>query len=146
MRHSKLIRLFVNFILLAGAAAIGIWTCSSPERIGSSFAKTSYYLLFLLFSLWIFALIQWLLEQNFRWRSFLSSYGSGLLLSLFLTLLLFAFVPTELRVLNDEVDIVSVSRSMALERRVDTVAEARRVNDELVPYIRSIIAPSARWD
>lgn len=97
----------------------------SDKFMKLAFSHATYYILLFLFLNWLLSLINFLQFKRFNPRIFFRAYWPGLVAALAMASVVFISVPAHPRVLSDETNILSVSKSMTTERRVDNVTEGR---------------------
>jgi hypothetical protein len=100
------------------------------------YTHLSYYLILLAFGLWCFAFSRSLSFAGIA--GFIRSWRAGILICAALTIVLQLAVPTQFRVLSDEANLVSISKSMLFERKVDKVTEGYWYHENFHPIGRSI--------
>ena len=93
-----------------GLVAAGI---SSPARISDLFGETTYPILWLVFLVWFVQFGLFLRSEDFSWKGFLRESWPVLVVAMLLTVMTAIAVPPKFRVLADEANLASVSRSMA---------------------------------
>lgn len=83
------------------------------------FTRLSYYFVLLLFFTWVVIILgRFRFDQTF-YRNFSRNVLPPLLISLAFSASIFLAVKPEFRVLDDEADLLAVSRSMTVEKRID---------------------------
>jgi len=102
------------FGVLAVIASIGLFSAgvSSPDRMRDLFGETSYYILWLIFLVWFVQFGIFLRSTGFSLKRFLRESWPVLVVALLLTVMTAVAVPPKFRVLADEANLASVSRSM----------------------------------
>jgi len=88
------------------------------------FIHTSWYIITLLMAIWMLALVRFYLEYKAEIKTRIKSSLPGLIVSAILAVIIFVSVPPALRVLNDEVNLLSVSRSMTADKTAVVIDEA----------------------
>ena len=112
-------RTAISCLLLVISVCLYIISFRNPSRITTLFSESSYYLMGLVWGAWIISLVGFCLKKKYSIPSLIRRHRSGLFLTFLLTSIVFTSVPTSLRVLSDEANILSVSKSMIFEKRVD---------------------------
>jgi hypothetical protein len=102
------------FGALAVMVSIGIVSAgiSSPDRMRDLFGETTYYILWLTFLIWFVQFGIFLRSIGFSWKGFLCESWPVFAVALLLTVMTAVAVPPKFRVLADEANLASVSRSM----------------------------------
>ena len=95
------------------------------------FARTSYYFMFALFIIWLIQLSRYLALLNFSPRGFFKAHWPGLVLSLTVTVIVFATVPIQFKVLGDETNLLSVSQDMYYHKGAYLISMAKFYNENL---------------
>ena len=126
---------------LLSAAAVLVYSLSDftadHARARAFFDYSAFYCMALLCACWAFTLVRVLRGKDLR--AFFSVNKWGLLAALALTTVIFVSVPPQLRILSDEANLVSVSKSMAMERRSLIITQAK--------FHSSLFQPVQRaWD
>ena len=108
------------FGVLAVIASIGLFSAgvSSPDRMRDLFGETTYYILWLLFLVWFVQFGLFLRSTGFSLKRFLRESWPVLVVALLLTVMTAVAVPPKFRVLADEANLASVSRSMVDSKTV----------------------------
>jgi len=108
------------FGVLAVIASIGIVFAgiSSPDRTRDLFGETTYYILWLIFLVWFVQFGIFLRSTGFSWKRFLRESWPVFVVALLLTVMTAVAVPPKFRVLADEANLASVSRSMVYSKTV----------------------------
>jgi hypothetical protein len=78
----------------------------------------SYYVIFIMSGFWLF------LSWPF-FKTTLSGKTKAILISLFLTIMVFVSIPPKYRVLSDETNLLSVSQSMTFRRDISNVTQSK---------------------
>jgi len=91
---------------------------SSLDRMRDLFGETTYYILWLLFLVWFVQFGIFLRSTGFSWKRFLRESWPVLVVALLLTVMTAIAVPPKFRVLADEANLASVSRSMVYSKTV----------------------------
>lgn len=97
-----------------------------------------YYLTFALVTAWIAVIIQCLRHYRPDIKSFIKSYGYGLLFSVIVCAIISASVKPQFRVLSDETNLLSISKSMLYERKADNVTMGTWYYNNFHPITRAI--------
>jgi len=113
---------YLSLLILLATSALLSFSLFKPEYLHFCFSRISYYCILTLFLSWIFVIIQYFREKHIDLRSCWREYGLGFIISLILTCLIFISVKPYFRVLADETNLVSVSKSMVFEKSVDDVS------------------------
>lgn len=95
------------------------------------FIHTSYYIISALVMSWLWALVRLHGHYKDEMKSRLKLAAPGLVFSLSVVVIIFVSVKPELRVLNDEINLLSVSRSLSSDRKPVVINEAVRYYDKL---------------
>jgi len=98
-----------------GLVSAGI---SSPDRMRDLFGETTYSILWLIFLIWFVQFGIFLRSIEFTWKGFLRESWPVLVVALLLTVMTAVAVPPKFRVLADEANLASVSRSMVYYKTV----------------------------
>lgn len=132
----KIILYFLNLLLFLVAVGLYIITFFDRSLMRPFFSYGAYYLILLLVLFWIITLLQCLSQYKPNLKSFIKSYGLGLVVSLLLTSLIFTSVQPIFRVLSDETNLLAVSKSMTYEKRIDNVTMGKWYYDNFYPIRR----------
>ncbi len=119
------IKIGVAMVAVWAALILIILTFFNPDFMAAFFSRQAYYFILGLFVLWVLTLIRLLISAKPDLGLFLRAYGRGLIVSLLLSIAIFASVKPYFRVLADETNLLAVSKSMTYERRVDNVTEGK---------------------
>jgi hypothetical protein len=92
--------------------------------IEKCFIHASYYIITLLVFVWLLTLLRFYREYNSEIRTKIKSSLPGLIFSVVLAVIIFVSVRPGLRVLNDEINLLSVSRSMVHNKTAVVIDEA----------------------
>jgi len=108
------------FGVLSVIASIGLFSAAvtSPDRMRDLFGETTYYILWLLFLVWFVQFGIFLRSTGFSLKRFLREAWPVLVVALLLTVMTAVAVPPKFRVLADEANLASVSRSMVDSKTV----------------------------
>jgi len=109
------------FLLIASALAIA--TTINQIFMQACFMNFTYYLLALLVIAWVIVIIQDVQAQKTDIGLFLKEYGLGILFSVVLVSGIFVSVEPFFRLLSDETNLLSVSRSMTYSKSVGNVTQ-----------------------
>lgn len=112
------ISVVIFFILLAASL-------SSMDMMQEMFVKGSFYIFLLLFIVWIYHINSYLRETNFSFASFSRKRYVGALFALLATCIVFLSVEIEFKILSDETNLVSISRSLFFDKEVFNVLSGR---------------------
>jgi len=117
-RKIKLIIYLLNPAFLIAFLFLLGYSLTSKEVMTSLFAYTSYYLILLLIVVWIIETALLLKSLNFSLNLLLKKYWPGILIALVLTSLVFISVKVQFKTLSDETNLLSISRSMLIDKTV----------------------------
>ncbi|HTL48832.1 MAG TPA: hypothetical protein VL688_12300 [Verrucomicrobiae bacterium] len=123
-QQPKAPRLF-SLAAISAALAIGVWTALDRGRLLMWFYRYSYYAMGLLFFMWIYGLVLAWREAKPDARRFLKENGAGLLFCLALAALVFISSRPQYRLLSDETNLLSVSKSMLYDKHVANVTQGK---------------------
>jgi len=113
-------------------AALG-YCLSAKSRALFVFINFSYSLFFILLCLWAVCTALFIKEADvLKW---LKENRVGILVAFCLTALCFFFIDAWFRLLSDETNLVAVSQSMALQKKVYLTKMGRLVNNDLLPLV-----------
>lgn len=118
--NQRLLKILGLALFVASLALIFI-AHRKPSLLFWSNSHFAYYFMLGLFAFWILSLIFFLKEHPWNLIVWSRENRNGLLLSLFLTILIFATVDPYFKILADETNLLSVSKSMVEKRTVDNV-------------------------
>jgi hypothetical protein len=90
----------------------------SQDQMREVFGKTTYYILWIVFLVWIVQFGIYLKSINFSFIEFISESWPVLIFAAILTVMIAISNPPKLRVLSDETNLASVSRSMLENKNV----------------------------
>lgn len=136
MDKKWLFRLFLNvFIVLLTIIAV-VLTYMNQVLMRVCFVHGAYYLIFVLFVLWIVTLLEFANVKQLNLLSFLRRHALDLFFCFALSVLVFISTGPMFRLFADEVNLLSVSRSMLYEKRVDSVVEGLKYLKEFHPLTR----------
>jgi hypothetical protein len=110
---SKWLQLGVPIVAFGALLA---WGLTSPERMKMSFVHGAYYTFWLLLVAWVVVTWRWVQRHSSFVKEVLRSNWPGLVFVLLVVVAVFLSVPIELKVLSDEANLVSLSRSLARDR------------------------------
>lgn len=128
----------LNCLLLATAAFLYVITSMDPTLIGEVFWPWAYFLMVTLFVLWIGTLIELSRSERPDPRAFARKYGAGIGICFVITGSVFLTVRPAYRVVRDDVDLLSIARTMTYEQRADDVTEGKWINDVFRPVARRV--------
>jgi hypothetical protein len=112
---------FVAWINWAVCGGLLAYSFTGRDVMEKCFLKLTYYSLTALILVSAFLWLQTLRHEKFSWWAFFKSYGIGLGGSLVLATLIFLSSKPEFRVLSDETNLLSISRSFFYERTPSVV-------------------------
>jgi hypothetical protein len=121
---------------LAGCAIAAI-TVGNPLWMRTAFSHTGYYLILTLAICWVLISAEALSASGWQAKSVLKEYGPGLVLSLLVSVVIFLSVKPMFRVLADETNLISISKTMTRERRVDNILSGFWYYDSFTPLRRA---------
>lgn len=102
-----------------------ILTLPNRPLMHSAFTYGSYYFILGMCLLWAYSLASLYYSQGGSVVHFLKKHWKGILASFLLASLIFISVPKYFRVLNDETNLLSVSKSMTFNKDVENRTEGR---------------------
>lgn len=119
-----------NVLLASCALAVSgvffaLMTVARPPFLHACFLKASFYIMLLLVFSFAAAVRHVLQEEKPAVRQFFAGHGAGLVLSFALAAVIFLSVKPYFRILDDEANLVAVSKSMAAERSVANVTQGK---------------------
>jgi len=82
----------------------------------------------ILFTAWVIFFVQAVEDSGVSVRAFLRNYGWGIFVSLLLTGFIFISVKPQFRLLSDETNLLSVSKSMAFNKTVENVTHGKWID------------------
>ncbi len=110
-------------LMVAAAFIIALVSFSNPPLMKTLYSRTAYYFITLLAVLWVGAIIRCLRAEAFEIKIFLRVHAKGFLFAGAICLLISISVQPNFRVLSDETNLLSVSRSMTYHKTVDNITE-----------------------
>jgi hypothetical protein len=128
--HKKL-NFLIAILLITLFSALLIYSFTSRNVMTWFYAKTSYYFLFTLCSLWLWQFIRFLKHLNLSLNDFIKSYWPGICLSLVLTAIVFTTIPVQFKILGDETNLLSVSQSMYYNKDARIISMAEYYHGDL---------------
>jgi 4-amino-4-deoxy-L-arabinose transferase-like glycosyltransferase len=129
---------FCNYFFIISAILLSAISVISIPFSRACISHTGFYLTFILFLLWICALIRSLAASKPDVPGFIKSNAAGIVISILLACTIFLSVEPIFRVLSDETNLASVSKSMLYERRADNVTMGKWYYDNFYPMNREI--------
>lgn len=111
----KLIFSFAGIGLFLG---LGIQTYLYPDTTGLYFAKSSYFILMLMVTTWLYSAIKFLQAQNVTVTTFGKKYWENIVLALILTAIIFWGADVKFKTLSDETNLLAVSKSMFIDKSI----------------------------
>lgn len=130
-------RIQVLWALNALAGIVLVWSLTIRERMDFCLSRLSYYLVGFLVVLWFITVVRFLATRKAAPSELWKRYRAAALLSLAFAAFIFATSKPGFRVFDDELKIVSVSKSMAEERTVDNVIMSIRYYNQTSPIHKS---------
>lgn len=130
-------RWFSLTVLLA-AVIIASATYFERNLMISSLRNATFYCIFALFLAWAFITLLYLIDIKFSARRFLEQNWRGLLFSLLVSIVVFISLKPYFRILSDETNLLSVSRSMLYSKTADNLTEGSFFYGSIAP-INSVI-------
>lgn len=97
----------------------------------SYFTNLTYYIVFLIVILWIWAMARSLLGKKVNAKKLIADHKGVLIVALFLSAAIFTSVKPALRIFSDEAVLVGQSRVMFEENKADFVTQSLRTYDEI---------------
>ncbi|MDP2654395.1 MAG: hypothetical protein Q8Q08_10245 [Candidatus Omnitrophota bacterium] len=122
-----------NITALFMWAAVFIFTAARKPLMRDAFLYSSYYIIFALTVSWAYSLVMLWREKSPRPPQFFRTHWRGLAFSFVLASIVFVSVPKQLRVLNDETNLLSVGKSMMSNRNVHNIMEGQRAYGRFWP-------------
>ena len=125
---SSLISTIILIINILGILIFGgiiLYSLTHKPWMRYAFTYFSYYIVFALSVAWVLSLINLQQNNGFRLIPFLRLHWKGLLISFLLTSIVFISVSKYFRVLSDETNLLSVSKSMTFYKHVLNITEGR---------------------
>lgn len=113
------------FVLILSALGLAVWTASNKAALPQFFIRYSYYAVTVLFLAWLYTLVYFLRAIEFSFVDFFKRHYAALLSCFVVSVLVFLSVGPYFRVLSDETNLLSVSRSMLLKHTVENVTQAK---------------------
>lgn len=129
MKKSGVYSLYAVFALIA--VIVAVLTAVNKELRDIMFLGRSFYLIAALVACWLFHVFLYFKNSFSEVRGFIAEHRWGILAAALMTIIVFMSVPPYLRVLQDETNLLSVSRSMLNDRSVDNPAQAQYENFKL---------------
>lgn len=130
--------LLCGLITLAMAVGLFAYGISSADRMRDLFGKSTYYILWILFLIWLIQCGIFLRSIAFSWKQFLRDSWPVLVVALLLTVMTATAVPSKFRVLSDEANLASVSRSMVHAKTVYNYTIAKNYYFTFTPLVAEL--------
>lgn len=127
-----------NIAALIAFAALLIWSLVYRSEMPRLFANSSYYLTFILVTVWAVHVVLFGRATGFSLISMLKSYWPGILIAFGLTCVVFLSVKVGFKTLSDETNLVSVSKSMLDGKTSYNTTTAKYYYGNLQPMNRDI--------
>lgn len=108
----------IGGLFLVLAICLFFWGSLSENRMQDVFGKTTYYVLWIIFVVWIARFHLFLKSIDFSFQRFIRDHWPVLVLALILTAITAVANPPKFRVLSDETNLASISRSMLENKSV----------------------------
>jgi hypothetical protein len=117
------LKLVFSLLTATGSAMLGVYLLNRPDLLYPVYTQSSYYILGLLVLSWCITLYHFSQQERFSLKQWLKENFSGLIIILLLSVIVFISVKPQFRILNDEINLVAISRSLFYEKRVDVAAQ-----------------------
>jgi len=117
--------IILNFLFLGIFIGILLVTFHDHSWMQKAFTYSTYYIIFALTVIWLISLINLCRNRQFNLLVFVRQHWKGLLASFLLASIIFISVPKYFRVLSDETNLLSVSKSMTYYKNVENITEGR---------------------
>ncbi len=140
MKKKFLVFVFYTLLVLFLIALYTIPPALGVPATRFVFAMTGYYLILALLLLWAITLVQCLVHYKSDVMRFFRSYSKGLVVCFMLVCIIFISVKPMFRVLSDETNLLSVSKSMLYEKKADNVIMGKWYYDIFHPVRREVDA------
>jgi hypothetical protein len=114
---------FAVLICLPIFSYIMVYTFLNYQSLLSNFIQSSYYILLATTVLFLSIIVKKIINERKSVVVFFKSSGLGLIFCFLVTTLVFISVNSKHRILADETNVLSVSKSMLFEKRVDNIME-----------------------
>lgn len=131
-----LAKYWLFLLTFAATVVLAVITSFKVSVLNYSISHISFYCMLAVFLGWGWQIILFLERDSFNIRSLLHKYGVGMLFSLLMTTCIFVSLKPEFRVLADETNLLSVSRTMLYEKRVDNITQGKWYYFNLFPTVR----------
>jgi hypothetical protein len=128
----------VNLAALIAFAALLIWSLVYRSEMSRLFANVSYYLTFILVTVWAVHAVLFGKATGFSPVRLLKSYWLGILIAFGLTCVVFLSVKVGFKTLSDETNLVSVARSMLDDKTAYNTTTAKYYYGNIQPINRDI--------
>jgi len=111
----------LSIVLLVVGIAIAVATALDQSFMRFCFHRVSYYIVALLFITWIFVIVQYAKFYPPNLKLFLRDNGWGILFCILLTAAIFVSVGPRFRILSDETNLLSISKTMLFDQDIRNV-------------------------
>jgi len=141
MDNAKKTRSAVYVVNLAALLAFGVlltWSLTCRAEMPRLFANVSYYLTFILITVWAVHAALFGRAAGFSPIRLLKSYWPGVSIAFVLTCVVFLSVKVGFKTLSDETNLLSVSRSMLDDKTAYNTTTAKYYYGNLQPINRDI--------
>jgi Dolichyl-phosphate-mannose-protein mannosyltransferase len=108
----------VSILFLMVAVGLLSLTVGNHARLSRYFVYSSYYFIFVMIFLWIFSILQTLLQINFSLIEFVKNNYLGLSIALILVMCIFLSVSVQFKTLSDETNLLAISKSMIYDKTI----------------------------
>jgi len=129
----KYIGYIIPTILLVIAIFLFYVTFFNDALMTKAFSYVGYYIVLILFAIWLITLFEYMRFYNIDLRSLVRTNKYGILVCLMFTAFIIISVKPCFRVLSDETNLFSVSRSMLYEKRTDNITTGLWYYDSFYP-------------
>ncbi len=116
---------FINFLLFLVFVSFLVVSIQQKDLLQFCFSRISYYVILAMVMCWGWVLYFYCKKSEFSLKVFLKRHYKGILIALLLAGTVFASTPKCYRVLSDETNLLSVSKSMTFYKTVDNVTEGK---------------------
>jgi hypothetical protein len=128
----------VNLAALLAFIVLLTWSVTCRAEMPRLFANVSYYLTFILITVWAVHAVLFGRATGFSLVRLLKSYWPGILVAFVLTCIVFLSVKVGFKTLSDETNLISVSRSMLDDKTAYNTTTAKYYYGNLQPINRDI--------
>jgi len=112
---------YLSFAVLLLAVFLFLLTSFSGRYLHFCYTSVSYYCVFTLFIFWAVLMVNYAHRKEADLPSLLKRFGGGFAFSLLIAVVIFVSAKPYFRVLSDEANLLSVSKSMVYEKTIDNV-------------------------